>query len=420
MSMDSRFCLPPVAARELAERFGTPLYVIDERTLRSQIRHYWEAFAASWDKTKLSYASKANGTLAVLMIAYREGCWIDVASEGELRAALAAGVPAERCVFHGNNKSAREMAAAVDESVGEIVVDNFEELAHWAVIGPDRLPPMLLRLNPGVNPQTHAKISTGQPATKFGFSIAEGEAERAVRYCLGRKLPLIGFHCHVGSQLMDSQAQADGAFALAEFAVRMKRSVGFPAEVLNFGGGLGVRYTDETPVDVAAHCEALVGTVRPMLEAAQLEPTLVQEPGRALVANAGVTIATVGAVKRAGGVRFVAVDCGMADNPRPALYGARYAVVASREGPTEPATVVGRHCEADVIVEDAELPREIQAGDVVQFLTTGAYASSMASNYNRYPRPATVLLRADGRAEPVQRSETYEEMLEREIVPEDL
>lgn len=438
MSDDRRFRLSDLEVRSLADRFSTPLYVLDERTIRSRIREYWDAFAACWPRVRLSYASKANGTLAVLAIAHKEGLWIDCASEGELRAALAADVPAERCCLHGNNKSAAELLFALDAGIGEVVADNFEELAllatHFEIGASRKRTSVLLRLAPGVLPDTHQKISTGQAETKFGFSIADGSAEVALRYCMDRGIPVHGFHCHVGSQLLDPEAQIAGGRALAYFAIEMKRNLGFEADLLNMGGGLGARYTDEERMSVQAYCRMLVNAIAPILAEGGLSPMLAQEPGRAIVAEAGVTLYQVGVVKQAGGTRFVVVDGGMADNPRPALYGAKYEVVLtachagrSRTVPSETrepdytrTVVAGRHCESDMLFEGVRLPETVEPGDFLQVLTTGAYASSMASNYNRYPRPATLLLREDGRVEMVQRPDTYEEMMAREMLPEDL
>jgi diaminopimelate decarboxylase len=431
---DARFRLSDDQVRRLAKRFGTPLYVLDEATIRSRIREYFEAFSSCWPKVRLSYASKANGTMAVLAIAHKEGCWIDCASEGELRAALGAEVPAERCCLHGNNKSAGELLFALDAGVGEVIADNFEELAMLATNFELRTSStrVLLRLAPGVAPQTHAKISTGQADTKFGFSIADGSAERALRYCLDRGIPVHGFHCHVGSQLLDPEAQVAGGLALASFAAEMKQKLGFAADLLNMGGGLGARYTNEQRMAVGEYCRMLVEAIAPTLAEADLNPELAQEPGRAIVAEAGVTLYAVGVVKEAGRTRFVVVDGGMADNPRPALYGAKYEVLhipGSALTPQPPlpkvegecrTVVSGRHCESDTLFEDVDLPQAIEPGDILQVLTTGAYATSMASNYNRYPRPATVLIREDGRIEMVQRPDTYEEMMAREMLPEDL
>jgi len=436
MSEDLRFRLSDLMVERLARKFGTPLYVLDEASIRARIRQHFAALSACWPKVRLSYASKANGTLAVLAIARQEGCWIDCASEGELRAALAADVPPERCCLHGNDKSAAELLFALDSGVGEVVADNFEELAMLATWFPHPQAPtsVLLRLAPAVDPQTHDKIATGRAVTKFGFSIADGSAERALLYCLERQIPVHGFHCHVGSQVLDAAGLVDGAVAIARFAVEMKRRHGFVADLLDVGGGRGVRYVDEDPPGLEEFDRLLALAIKNALQG-ELTPTLAQEPGRAIVAEAGVTLYTVGVVKEMAGTRFIVVDGGLADNPRPALYGARYEVLhtsgtPSPQPPPPPRTsqgegevktvVAGRHCETDTLFEDVNLPADVQAGDRIQVLSTGAYASSMASNYNRYPRPATVLMREDGRIEQVQLRETYEEMLARERLPEDL
>jgi diaminopimelate decarboxylase len=420
-----RFGVDHATARGLTEAFGTPLYVLDEVTLRARIRAYRQAFQDAYAESEIAYASKANSTLAVLAIAASEGCRIDVASEGELCAARSAGVPADNCHFHGNNKSHDELAAALGQGIGQIVIDNFGEIeALSAVWPPKSATKLLLRLAPGVDPITHALISTGQADTKFGFSIADGSAERAVLRCLGLGLPLVGFHCHVGSQLLDPEAQRMGGEALARFAVEMKRRHGFSASYLNVGGGLGARYTDEDrPMDVESYCRLIVKTITDALAGSGLGPTLAQEPGRSLVAEAGVTLYRVGVVKPTSARTYVCVDGGLSDNPRPALYGARYDIaLASRASNAElaPVRVVGRHCESDPLIDRALLPADVREGDVVQIFATGAYNASMSSNYNRYSRPATVLIRADGRHCLVQRRETFDEMLAREIVPSDL
>jgi diaminopimelate decarboxylase len=432
---DPRLRLDEATARELAREYGTPLYVLDERGLRARIRRYRSASLDANPKAELSYASKANSTLAVLAIAHSEGCLIDVASEGELRAAMAAGVPAARCHFHGNNKSPEELAFGVDVGVGAIVVDHFGEIDALADFRPQlRETRLVLRLAPGVDPITHAKISTGQADTKFGFNIADGSAERAVRRCLEAELPLAGFHCHVGSQLLDPRAQQSGGELIARFAADMKARTGFTAEYLNVGGGLGVRYTEgEAPMAIEEYCRLVADAVRRALEGTGLDPVLAQEPGRALVAESGVTLYRVGVIKTVpakerGRRTYVGVDGGLSDNPRPALYGSQYAVerVARAEAPAPPAdrerkvTVSGKHCETDMLFEDVALPEDLSEGDLVQVLATGAYNASMASNYNRFPRPATALLREDGGHVLVQRRETWDEMFARDIVPEEL
>lgn len=434
MATDNRFRLSESLAWSLAEAYGTPLYVIDGAHFRATIRRYLSAFKASWPKCELSYASKANSTLALLAIAHQEGCVIDVASEGELRAALAAGVPASHCHLHGNNKSVREIEFALSQGIAEIVIDNFQEIENLGTrisdLGETKC---VLRLAPGVDPVTHHKISTGQADTKFGFNIADGSAESALERCLESRLPVIGFHCHVGSQLLDPEAQQVGGELIAKFAVEMKERHKFETTYLNVGGGLGVKYLDEhEPMPVEDYCRLIADSVRSAFEGSGLDPLLGQEPGRALIAESGVTLYRVGTFKevpspKLGTREYIVVDGGLADNPRPALYGAKYQVErvwsslgnqASDE--LHPVTVSGRHCETDMLFEDVELPIDLIGGDLIQVLCTGAYNSAMASNYNRYPRPATALIRENGSHELIQRADKWDEMFAREIVPKDL
>lgn len=424
---DTRFRLSNERAEKLATQFGTPLYVIDEAHFRSRIRRYIQAFQSAWPGSELAFASKANSTLAVLAIAHQEGCKIDVASEGELRAALAAGVPAIDCHMHGNNKSRAEIEFALKSGIGMIVVDHFGEIELLGELLRGTSPPCVLRLAPGVDPITHKAISTGQADTKFGFSIQDGSAEKATRRCMELGLPLIGFHCHVGSQLLDPEAQRTGGKAIAEFATRMKSASGFAATYLNLGGGLGVKYVDEDePIEVEEYCRLVCSSVRDSLAVSSLDPVLGQEPGRALVAESGVTLYRVGVVKpislQGRTKTYVSVDGGLADNPRPSMYEARYTVeaVSPRVANTIQVTISGRHCESDLLFEDVTLPADIAVGDILQVLCTGAYNSSMASNYNRYPRPATVLVRDNGAFALVQRADSWDEMVAREYLPEGL
>ena len=419
--MDDRFRLEKDAAETLAAEFGTPLYVLSETHLRSRMRAYREAARKAHPKAEVTYAAKANSTLAVLKIAHQEGLKLDVASEGELRAALAAGVPAADCHLHGNNKSRGEIAFALGQGVRHVVVDNLSEMETIASLDGDA--EIVLRLAPGVDPVTHAKISTGQDDTKFGFNIADGSAERAVVRSRELGLRLRGFHCHVGSQLVDPEAQRAAGETIARFARAMTRH-GVAAEYLNVGGGLGVRYTDDDrPMPIDDYCRLVTQAVLDALDGA-LDPIVAQEPGRALVAEAGLTLYRVGVVKEVpsptvGRRTYACVDGGLGDNPRPALYGARYTVEAFRRG-ERTFTVSGRHCETDLLFPDVPLPEDLAPGDLLQVLCTGAYNASMASNYNRFPRPATVLVREDGALSRVGRRETWEEMTERESVPADL
>lgn len=424
-SVDTRFRLGDDAAVELAAKFGTPLYVVDEAHFRARIRETLGALRDVWPDSSISFASKANSTLALLAIAASEGCTIDAASEGELRAAMQAGVPASRCHLHGNNKGRGEILFALESGIGMVMADHLSELATLAELGSRA--PIALRLAPGVDPVTHAKISTGQADTKFGFNIADGSAEAALLRALDLNLDVVGFHCHVGSQLLDPTAQISGGELIAEFAKTMKAKHGFAASYLNFGGGLGIRYTSaDQPIPVREYASAVGGAISRALDGSGLSPHLEQEPGRSLVGESGVTLYRVGVrktVPRAfqGTRTYLSVDGGLSDNPRPALYGARYEVLnVGRTGPTAEFTVSGKHCETDKLFEDVQLSADTCEGDLLQVLSTGAYGSSMASNYNRYPRAATVLLRPGGEAALVQRRDSWAEMFSREYVPEGL
>lgn len=424
---DSRLVLNDEEVRALAGQFGTPLYVVGEQHLRDRVRRYLSASKAANSNSELTYASKANSTLAIIAIVASEGCLIDVASEGELRAALKAGVPASHCHFHGNAKTQDELKFAFEQGVNQIVVDNFPEIE--AISSTDgSCPDLILRLAPGVDPKTHAKISTGQADTKFGFNIADGSAERALTKCLELRLPIVGFHCHVGSQLLDPEAQINGGQILAEFSREMKKKHGFETKVLNVGGGMGIRYRDEDePMPVEEYCQKIADGVQTGLEGSGLDPLLVQEPGRWIVGESGVTIYRIANVKsvptKEGHRKYVVVDGGLSDNPRPAMYGSPYPVrwVSGDDRdavPTEKTRVSGKHCETDTLFDDVSLPGDVREGDFVQVLCTGAYNSSMASNYNRYQRPATVLIRTDGSHSLVQQRESWDTMFERECVSE--
>jgi diaminopimelate decarboxylase len=436
--------LTDVQARELREQFGTPLYVLDERSIRDRIRQYHNALDRAYGKTELSYASKANSTLAVLKIAHQEGATIDVASEGELRAAMQAGIPASSCHLHGNNKKRFELEFALDQGVSHIAIDHFGEIDIIANILDDRKFDLtepasqtvfLLRLAPGVDPKTHARISTGQSDTKFGFNITDGSAERALLQCIEKNVPVDGIHCHVGSQLMDEEAQRAAGEFLAQFAADMKSKHGFVTNRIIVGGGLGVKYLDQDePLPIREYCERVIKAMTPILMKAGLEPIIGMEPGRSIIAEAGVTIYTVGVIKTVpiaeGKTRtFVAVDGGLSDNPRPTMYEAKYAVKAIYATDSigdgdvtwpQTVTVCGKHCETDSLFVDVEVPNDIQPGDLLQVFTTGAYNSTMASNYNRYPRPATVLIRHNGAYEQVVRRDSWDEMFDKETVPGDL
>jgi diaminopimelate decarboxylase len=383
-------------ALELAREFGTPAYVYAEDHIRDRARAYREAFAGRTEHFEIVYASKAFPHVAANRILSSEGLSCDVASGGELFMALRGGFPPERIYMHGNNKSEAELRHAVDEGVGHIVVDSFDELDRLERMAPGQR--ILLRVTPGIEPATHAYISTGQEDSKFGFGL--DELPRAIERA-GR-LDLRGLHAHIGSQIFDLEPYTKLAQVLVEMG-------DYP--LLNLGGGLAIAYTsDQRPPSIDEYVETL-------LDGAPDGVTVLCEPGRSLVGNAGVTLYTVGTVKEIPGVRtYVAVDGGMSDNPRPMLYGAPYeADVVDRLGGERACTVAGKHCESgDVLIRDATLD-DPRPGDVLAMPATGAYGHAMASNYNALPRPPIVFCR-DGDARLVTRRETYEDLALRDLV----
>ncbi|MFN3728099.1 MAG: diaminopimelate decarboxylase [Fimbriimonadaceae bacterium] len=420
---DERFRLSSADANELAGQFGTPLYVLSEATIADRVGQFHRAVQTHYPNARITYASKANGLLALLHFVYHRGCSVDVASEGELRASLVAGVPAAACTLHGNFKKVTELRYALSVGIGRIVVDSYDEMnALGALKKETSLPGLLLRLNPPVDPQTHQKIATATPDSKFGVGMESGEAEACVRYAAEHDLPLIGYHCHVGSQLMDARSQVAACRAMVRFGLEMLDKYRVPFRVLDLGGGLGVRYlAGDVPQSIDDFVRSIAAALSDALGDHKPEPTLVMEPGRAIVGEAGLTLYEVGPIKRATrrdgtAVTLVAVDGGLSDNPRPGLYGGKYEVAVDPGVDTMEAMVVGRHCETDVLIESARIPRDLAPGDVLQVLTTGAYSESMASNYNRFPKPATVWIDAQGSPSLVAQRERFEALVERELV----
>lgn len=389
---------------ELAETYGTPLFVYDEAHIRSRCR---EAVAGFGDGAV--YAAKAFLCTAMARLVHEEGMRIDVASGGELFVALKAGVPAERLVFHGNNKSMGELRLALEAGVGRIVVDSFDELDRLEALVSEGLakPRVMLRLTPGVEAHTHEFVRTGGDDTKFGFSISLGLAERAVKRATeSPAMELTGFHFHIGSQVFRLDSFAQAVRLVADFARRYR------LPELSVGGGLGVPYVEGEPrLRISDWAE----TVRGAVSEAGLDVRIFAEPGRAIVAGAAVTLYTVGTIKELPGIRtYVAVDGGMSDNPRPSLYGSDYETFLPRAVEADrPLRIrlVGKHCESgDVLVADGKVPADLRTGDVIATPVTGAYGHSMGSNYNKVPRPAVVFV-SEGRARLVVRRETYEDLL---------
>lgn len=406
-------------AADLAARFGTPLHVLDESRMRANCRAYLGAMQEAYPGPgRVVFASKALCTVASCQVAHEEGLGIDVVSAGEILTALTAGVPAGELFFHGSNKTPEEIAYGLDAGVGRFVVDNEHELGWLDRLARERgrRADILLRITPGIEPHTHKAIQTGGVDSKFGFGLPGPSAEGAVLRAL--ELPgvrLRGLHCHIGSQILDLDPFVMAARSLVSFAAEMRGS-GFALEELNLGGGLGIRYlADQEPPTPGSHVRAMAEMVCDLTARYKMPlPVMIVEPGRAIVGNAGVTLYTVGAIKTVPGVRkFVSVDGGMYENPRPALYGAQYEpLVATRagSGPTQRVSIAGRCCESgDVLIWDAQLP-EVAAGDLIAVFSTGAYNFSMAGNYNRYPRPALVFVR-DGEAQIAVERETTDDLV---------
>ena len=402
---DGRLSLAGCDLVELAGRFGTPLIVYDEDHVRARCREARAAFGTGG----VVYAAKAFLCRAMAHLVAEEGLHLDVATGGELHVALAAGFPPERLVLHGNNKSLEELAAAVDAGVGRIVVDGFDELDSLDALAAERgrRPAVLLRITPGVEAHTHVYLTTGTDDSKFGFTVSTGAAAEAVsRARAADSLDLVGIHAHIGSQVFRLDSFRRAVAVVAGFA----NPLGLPE--LSVGGGLGVAYvTGEEAPSIAAWGEAVLEAAAQAGVTARLSV----EPGRAIVASAAVALYTVGTVKELPGIRtYVAVDGGMSDNPRPVLYSSGYEVFLPRAATAErprAVRVVGKHCESgDVLVADGWVPQDLAAGDVLGIPVAGAYGYSMASNYNKVPRPAVVFVR-DGEARPVIRRETYDDLL---------
>ncbi len=422
---DGRLMIGGIAAPDLAREFGTPLYVMDEARLRENCRAYVSALRAAFPASQAIFASKALCCMATCRLAYDEGMALDVVSAGEIHTALRAGVPAGHLFFHGSNKTPDELQLALDVGVGRIIVDNFYELdlLDALTVRRDKAADVLLRLTPGIEPHTHKAIQTGGVDSKFGFGVLDGAGHEAVKRTLTiNGLRLRGIHCHIGSQVFELDSFTLAAEAMMEFAGWMAREAGVAVEELDLGGGLGVRYLPEDrPPSVEAYVSTLARVVRRRASEYRLPlPKVMVEPGRSIVGDAGATLYRVGVVKAIPGVRtYVSVDGGMFENPRPALYGARYhGVLAGRldEAPTTAVTIAGRCCESgDVLIWDARLP-EPHPGDLLAVFSTGAYSYSMAGNYNRYPRPPVVFV-SGGTGRVVVERESIDDLLAKDVPP---
>ena len=404
----------------LAERFGTPLYLFDEDRIRENCRMYKTAFANGFGENAApAYASKAASFVHIYRVMREEEMYIDVVSSGEIHTAVKAGFPMERAFFHSNNKTDADIIYALDTGVGYFVVDGEDELVRLSELAEQRgmVQKILLRLTPGIDPHTYEAVNTGMVDSKFGTAIETGQARVIVERALSLSgIALEGVHCHVGSQVFDEDVFQRTADIMLPFLAQMHEEFGFTAKILNFGGGYGVPYTEsDGTVDIRARIGEVAAYLKALCERLSIEmPFFVMEPGRSIVADAGMTVYQVGAVKRIPGYKnYVSVDGGMTDNPRYALYGSKYTVIHGEKA-NEPADflcdLVGRCCESgDIVQPKVFLPASTARGDLVCVCTTGAYNYSMASNYNRIPRPPVVMLRAGEAFEAVRR-ETYADL----------
>ncbi len=410
---------------ELARSFGTPLYVMDEELIRKNCRDYTETFRRLYPNSQVAYSGKAFLTTAMCRLVDEEDMALDVVSGGEIYTALQADYPPQKMIFHGNNKSAPDLEMALVNGVGRIVVDSFYELEMIESIAAKvgRTAHIYLRVKPGIEAHTHHYIQTGQLDSKFGLGLADGQAMAFVKAVQKLKhVELSGLHCHIGSQIFDLKPFQLTVSVMMDFMQEVKKKTGFVIRELDLGGGFGIRYLrDDTPYSLPAFVELIVATTKEKAAEHGLAlPKLLVEPGRSIVGEAGTTLYTVGAIKEVPGIRkYVAVDGGMMDNVRTALYEAKYeAMVANRvlEEATEKVSIAGKACESgDMLIWDVELPK-LTPGDIVATFSTGAYHYSMASNYNRYTRPAVIFVR-DGQAELIVKRESFADLVANDVIP---
>lgn len=413
-------------AVELVREFGSPLYVMDEEFIRNNCRNYYESFTGTYPNSQVIYASKAFLTTAMCHLIESEGLGLDVVSSGELFTALKAGFPVEKIYFHGNNKTFEELKLALESKVGRIVADNLFELDNINKIAAAlRIKAnILLRITPGIEAHTHEYIQTGQIDSKFGLVMSNGQAMEGIKRALElENINLKGLHCHIGSQIFELESYQHAAEVMMEFLHKVSQETGQQMEELNLGGGFGIYYASgDKPGSVKTYATIVMETIKRLAgEYSFPVPKVIVEPGRSIVGEAGTTLYTIGPVKDIPGVRkYVAVDGGMTDNPRPALYQARYeAVLANKlDAPKEEeVSIAGKCCESgDMLIWDLHVPA-VQPGDILAVFCTGAYNYAMSSNYNRIPRPAVVLVR-DGHADLIVRRESMDDLLRNDVVPE--
>lgn len=419
-------CLGGQDTVKLAEKYGTPLYLLDEDRIRERCRTYMNAMKEAFGEASLPlYASKAASFKQIYRIMKEEGMGIDVVSSGEICTAVSVGFPMERAYFHSNNKTDADIDYAMENGIGYFVVDNREELdaiEHFANAR-GTVQKVLLRLTPGIDPHTYAAVATGKVDSKFGSAIETGQADEITAYALSLPhVKLSGYHCHIGSQVFDSDTFLRAAAIMLGFANQMREKYNLVIDELDLGGGYGVRYTENDPeIDIAANIKEVAKAIKEQCKALDYPmPAIRLEPGRSIVADAGMTLYTVGTVKQIPGYKnYVSVDGGMTDNPRFALYGSSYTVLlanrANDQSTPFKCSVVGRCCESgDILQENVTLPANTARGDILAVLTTGAYNYSMSSNYNRIPKPPVVMLK-NGESYVAVKRETYEDVCRNDV-----
>ncbi|MBQ6708989.1 MAG: diaminopimelate decarboxylase [Clostridia bacterium] len=408
---------------ELAKR-GTPIIVYDENEIRKNCRAFVKSIEENYDgKGRVIYASKSFSCLEMVRICNQENMGLDVVSGGEIYTALKAGFPAERIYFHGNNKSYEELSEALNAGVGRIMVDNLTELETISELAKEKnvKANIILRIKPGIDAHTHDFVKTGQIDSKFGLALETGEAMEAVKHILTvDNIELCGVHCHIGSQIFDIEPFEHAAEVMVKFIADIKSETGYEIKELDLGGGFGIKYKEsDKPNPYDSYMKAASKVVKAECKKYGLEvPFIIIEPGRSIAGATAVTLYTVGSVKEIPGIRtYVAIDGGMSDNPRYILYQADYEVVCANkasEERTKKVTVAGKCCESGDLIQEDTMLQEVEAGDIVAVLSTGAYNYSMASNYNKLRKPEVLMVK-DGVARTIIKRETYEDLIKNEI-----
>lgn len=412
-----------IKASDLAKAYGTPLYVMDEQLLLDKCRGYIRGFKVKENNNRVAFAGKAFLTLEMCKLINEEGLYLDVVSGGELYTAYKANFPMEKIYFHGNNKTLEEIEFGIKLGVGRFIVDNIEEIIKINEIAEsyDKKQDIYLRLTPGIEAHTHDYIKTGQIDSKFGFAPVGNIIMDAVKKSLELdNINLVGLHCHIGSQIFETEPFKDAAEVMLNYIYDIKQETGHYIGELDLGGGFGIYYSEgDKPKKIEEYCNVILDSVEKKCEALGIKkPILTIEPGRSVVANAGITLYTVGTIKDIPGVRkYLSVDGGMTDNIRPALYGAKYeALIANKasEPMTDKVTIAGKCCESgDILIQDIQI-QKAKSGDILAILSTGAYGFSMASGYNKITRPAVVFVR-NGEARLVVKRQSYEDLIKEEV-----